>query len=416
MTGRSRRLKNPREAARCLPNVALLIEVSSFQARGLIRGISGYAQANGPWQLHLLERLLPADVRRWLDRSPCDGLIARLQTPAIAAMVSDRGLPMINVAGTATARLPRVDTDDAAVCSMAADHLIERGYCCFGFCGTPQMERSRRRKDHFATALGRHGLACKSLDLPSLAPETSLSQKDRRALSQWIAGLPKPVGIMACNDHCGRVVLQACFDAGCTVPGEVGVIGVDNDDMVCELCSPPLSSVDVNWERAGYVAAEMLGKMLRRPQSDLRETLIEPAGVVSRRSTDATAVHAPIVAEAMRLIRARAGKGIVAMEIAQHLSVSRRFLEQQFHAVLGRTIHGEIRRARLETAQRLLRETDWKLQTIAERSGFRRAARMSAVFYENFQLRPGEYRRRMQSSPRVAPNRPRGARSDFEAP
>jgi LacI family transcriptional regulator len=174
---------------------------------------------------------------------------------------------------------------------------------------------------------------------------------------------------------------------------------VDNDDLVCQLCSPPLSSIEANCERIGYFAAETLGRVLRGGRPDLRETLIKPTTLVSRRSTDATAVREPIVAEALRFIRAYACKDLGALEVARHTNVSRRFLEQQFRKIVGRTIHTEIQRVRLETAQRLLGETDWKLQTVAERSGFKQAAHMSAVFHDKLRLRPGQYRRRVQNRP-----------------
>jgi LacI family transcriptional regulator len=382
------------------PQVALLIEVSSAHARGLIRGISGYAQAQGPWRLDLLERLRPGDIRRWLDRWPCDGVIARVETQAIAAVLAERSLPVVNVAGTTTtAAWPRVDTDNEAVCSLAVGHLIERGYRHFGFCGMPHFEWSGWRRDYFTAELARHGFDCQCLELPSLTPDKRLVERDRRALCQWIGRLAKPLGIMAANDYCGRLVLEACADAGVAVPDAVGVIGVDNDDLVCQLCSPPLTSIEANCERIGYMAAETLGSVLRGGKAEAGEILIKPTTLVSRRSTDATAVREPIVAEALRFIRAYGCKDLGALDVARHVNVSRRFLEQQFRKIVGRTIHTEIQRVRLETAQRLLGETDWKLQTIAERSGFKQAAHMSAVFHDKLRLRPGQYRRRMQNRP-----------------
>lgn len=379
-------------------NIGLLIELSSAHARGLIRGISSFAQSGARWRLHLVEQLRPADIRRWLDRRPCDGLIARVETPAIAAVLEREGLAVVNVAGTRTAAAwARVDTDNEAVCCLAAAHLVDRGYRHFGFCGMPLHEWSGWRKDHFAAELQRHGFPCSSLDLPSLTPQTRLAQQDRRALCQWIDRLEKPLGIMACNDHCGRAVLEACLDAGFAVPDQVAVIGVDNDDVVCELCSPPLSSVEANCERIGYVAAQTLARLMDGQRLPGTEILIKPTTLVARRSTDAAAVSEPIVVEALRFIRAYAARDIGAPDVARHVSVSRRFLEQQFRKAIGRTIHTEILRVRLETAQRLLGETDWKLQTVAQRSGFKQAAHMSAVFYARLGLRPGQYRRRVQN-------------------
>jgi LacI family transcriptional regulator len=382
------------------PNIALLAEVSSSHSRGLIRGISRFAQSHGPWRLHLLELLRPADIRRSLDAWRCDGLIARVKTQAIADAISNYDIPVVNVSGAAAiGNWRRVDTDDTAVCWLSAAHLLDRGYRGFGFCGMPHYEWSRRRGTLFAAELQRQGLACQALDLASLTLETTVRPKDHRKLVQWIRSLPKPAGIMACSDYCGRVVLEACDKAGVAVPDEVGVIGVDNNELVCELCSPPLSSIEANTDRIGYVAAEILSHLLRGSHPTTRERLIKPTRLVSRRSTDAAAVGEPVVAEAIRFLRAYACGDIGVLDIAEHVNVSRRYLEQQFQKALGRSIFSEIQRVRLETAQRLLGETNWKLETVAERSGFKQAPRMSAVFQQKLHVRPGQYRRRMQNRP-----------------
>lgn len=399
------RSSSSRSADRFL-NVGLLIEVSSAHGRGLIRGISEYSQERGPWRLHLVEQVRAADLRRWLDTCPCDGLIARVETPQIAAVLAERKLPVVNVAGTSTpAPCWHVDTDNQAVCALAVGHLVDRGYAELAFCGMTQCEWSRWRKDFFIAELAKQGLTCSELDLPSLTADTRLTLKERRTLLRWLNGLPKPVGILAANDHCGRVLLEACDEAQLAVPGEIGVLGVDNDEMVCQLCWPPLSSIETNSERIGYVAAEALGRLLGSSDSPsssdvetvLPERLVKPVILISRRSTDAAAVREPIVAEALRFIREHACEEVYALDVAKHVSVSRRYLEQRFRQVIRRSIHMEVQRVRLETAQRLLAETDWKLQTIAERSGFKQAAHMSAVFFDKLRLRPGQYRQQIQS-------------------
>jgi LacI family transcriptional regulator len=292
---------------------------------------------------------------------------------------------------------PSVVADVTAVSALAAEHLIDHGYQHFAFCGMPCYEWSTRRRIAFVEALRRHSFGCEVLDLPSLSLENELFREDQAKLCQWIEGLPKPVGVFACQDQCGRAVLNACAESKLSVPEEVGVIGVDNDDLVCELCLPPLSSIALNADRTGYIAAEVLAEMLRGDEPKSREVQIKPTTLVCRQSTDAAATREPIVSESLRFIRAYACQGIGALDVAEHLKVSRRFLEIRFRKVLGRTVHTEIQRVRLETAQRLLGETNWKMAIIAERSGFKTSSHMSQVFYAKLRLRPGEYRRRVQS-------------------
>jgi len=379
-------------------DIAVLVELSSGHARGLIRGISRYAQTHGPWNLHLLEHLRPRDIQRCLKTWQYHGLIAKVKTPAIAEQLCKADIPVVNVSGTTTVgRWRRVDTDDSAVCWMAVSHLLDRGYRSFGFCGMPRYEWSRRRGTLHAAELVRREMICHSIELPSLTFETPLSQKDRSRLVQWIAGIPKPAGILACGDYCGRVVLEVCAEAKVAVPDAVGVIGIDNDEAICELCNPPLSSIESNSDQIGYVAAETLAHLLGGTPPESWEILIKPTKLVGRRSTDAAAVGDPVVAEAIRFIRAYASGDLAVVEIARHVRVSRRYLEQQFRGVLGRSIFSEILRVRLETAQRLLSDTDWKLDVIAERAGFKHASRMSAAFVKKLGFRPGQYRRKMQN-------------------
>jgi LacI family transcriptional regulator len=348
--------------------------------------------------MHLMEPLRVAEIRRWLADWDGNGVIARVKTDAIAQVLLERGLPVVNVTGAcANSKWPTVDTDNEAVCKLAAAHLIERGYRHFAYCGMANYEWSGWRRDFFAAELARQNAACSVLELPSLTAETGISQKDERLLNRWVAELPQPVGILACNDHCGQFVLQACGEADLSVPDQVGVMGVDNDGLICELCLPPLSSVEVNCERIGYIAAETLDLLMHGERAGERLRLIKPTSIANRRSTDSGAVRDPTISEAIRFIRTYACEDIGIPQIAHHVGVSRRYLELQFRRTVGRSIHSEITRIRLETAQRFLGETDWKLQTIAERSGFKQAAHMSGVFQKTFGLRPGQYRRNVQN-------------------
>ena len=380
------------------PHVGLFFELTSSYTRGLIRGVSKFAQTHGPWRLHLLEILRPADIRRSLDAWHCDGIIARVKTQAIADAIAGCGVPVVNASGsTRIAGWPWFGTDDAAVVWLAVDHLLAHGYATLAFCGMPNYEWSGRMADLFAAEAARHGVSCHRIDLPSLTMETPPSRADRSRLIRWIAELPKPTGIMATCDYCGRFVLEACNDAGLTVPDDVGVIGIDNNEEFCGLCLPPMSSIEPNASLTGFLAAEELARLLNGEARKSRPTLVKPIGVVARPSTDADATGEPVVAEAVRFIRGYGAGPIGVPDVARHVNVSRRHLELEFRRILSRSVLAEIQRVRLERAQRLLGETDWKMETVATRAGFRRAASMTAVFLKKLGMRPGEYRRKIQA-------------------
>ena len=177
-------------------------------------------------------------------------------------------------------------------------------------------------------------------------------------MARWLADLPKPVGVMACNDDRGREVLEACRAAKVRIPEEVAVIGVDNDELLCELSDPPLSSVTFGAERAGFEAAALLEQLMAGRPKKPSQSLPGALGVVARRSTEVVLHEDQEIAAALRFIHDNAGRPIRVYDVVASLGDARRTLEIRFQQVLGRSIHEEIRRARLERAKRLLLETD----------------------------------------------------------
>ena len=201
---------------------------------------------------------------------------------------------------------------------------------------------------------------------------------------------------MSCNDDCGREVLDAALLAGLAVPDEMAVVGVDNDEILCELCDPPLSSVALNAEPGGYAAAELLDGLMSGRIQKPRNILVEAVGVVARRSTEVLAIEDRKVAQALQFIRKHEGEAIRVGDVLHAVPISRRSLEMRFRQALHRTIHEEILRARLRHARRLLRESDITLDELAERAGFGSASHLSAVFSRQMGLPPARYRKRLR--------------------
>ena len=212
-------------------------------------------------------------------------------------------------------------------------------------------------------------------------------------LAAWLHALSKPVGLMACNDDRGRQVLEACRTAGVAVPEEIAVVGVDNDELLCELSDPPLSSVALDTERGGYEAAQLLDGLMSGRIRQPARILVAPLGVVTRRSTDIVAAEDREVAAAVRWIRDWARRGPLRVaEVAQAVKLSRRSLEVRFRAALGRSVRAEIERVRLEHARSLLAETDLPTSQVAELSGFGSPSYLALVFRRRFRSTPTRYR------------------------
>jgi LacI family transcriptional regulator len=214
-------------------------------------------------------------------------------------------------------------------------------------------------------------------------------------LADWVRALPKPCGVMLCSDQIGPKFLEACRRAGVSVPDELAVIGVDNDEPLCEVCNPPLSSVRPNHELVGYEAARVLEQLMQGARQPKRAIWIQPSGIQARLSTQVLAVEDHLLANALSLIREHACSGLRANELARHVGVSRSVLQRRFRALLKRTIHDEIMAVRLQHACALIANTDLPLAEIAEKSGFKHQEYMGVVFKKHFHLTPAQHRQRV---------------------
>lgn len=376
--------------------VALLIETSNAYARELLHGVRAWLREHGPWTLWLAEAGRGEDPPSWVRDWRGDGIIARIETPAVARAVAATGLPAVDVsAARLLPDVPWLETDDRAIALMAAEHLRERGFRHFGYCGDARFNWSRWRGDAFSAHLGRHGLDCQVFPEPAPARrgegrvdwETELA-----ALARWLKSLPKPVGIFAGYDIRGLQVLEASRRLGLAVPDAVAVLGVDNDELLCDLADPPLSSVIPDVRRTGYEAAALLDRLMRGMAMRGEGRLFAPLGVATRQSTDVVAVADRHLSNAVRFIRAHACDGITVSDVLQQVSLSRRVLESRFQKLLGRSPHAQILSVKLDRVKRLLAETDLPLAAIAERTGFKHVEYLSVAFKRQTGMTASDYR------------------------
>ncbi|MDD5351007.1 MAG: XylR family transcriptional regulator [Chthoniobacteraceae bacterium] len=381
-------------------HVALLLETSREVGRGLLRGVRRYARLHGPWGLHVMPGDLVQTVptmRAWGGT----GIIARIPTARIARAILKTGLPVI--AGPLSARqlapsnplskLSEIRANGEAVGSMAAGHLMERGLRHFAFVGVPrQTNWVERRQEAFCKRLAEAGYACAVYPAPPAA-ERDWGREQRR-LARWLRGQPKPLGVMAALDARGRQVIEACMESGLRVPDEVAVIGVDNDELLCELCDPPLSSIALNAEKAGYEAAELLDRMMRGEKVTPRRISIEPTHVVARQSTEIAATGDAKIADALRFIRHEANRPLSVTDVAAHIGLSRRSLELRFRRALGHTVLTEIRRVQLERVRAFLIETDLTIGQIAAQCGFANGNYLGKIFRRECGETPQRFRLR----------------------
>jgi LacI family transcriptional regulator len=375
-----------------IPRVALLFEATNAYARSLLLGIGDYVLSHGPWSLHYAELGREGSPAPWIRRWNGDGIIVRGENKAIARAAARFRGPIVDLTPSRLIpRAPWAKSDDDAIARLAADHFLERGFRHLAFCGDPQFNWSNRRGERFSLLVRAAGRSCAVYQPRDASPPTSDRQVD--AIAEWLVTLPKPIGVFACYDNRGQQVLEACRRAGLSVPEAVAVLGVDNDEVLCALSPPPMSSVMLNPRRVGWDGAALLSLMMQGEKLEPVAHLIPPIGVATRQSTDILAVSDPKTSAALRYIREHACDGIRVSDVLRHCPMARRALEMRFNKLIGRTPRQEILRVQLNRVKELLVGTELPLAAIAERAGFD-PAYLSGLFRAHEDLTPSEYRRR----------------------
>ena len=414
--------------------VALVLPTEYAYARGVLRGIIAatrernmYAAAptpgNRPQPLSWLFRIYRGIeghsskyLEKWFRDWQPDGIICQIYDDRLAKVYRQTGKPIVELfESRAKSEFPRILPDDVATGELAAQHFLERGFRHFGFFGAPWMLWSQERAQGFRDEIQRTFQArAKTTNSPSAQSNFTFSnygsdadstiafdgQHQRRAaaMGQWLASLPKPLALFVANDLWGFELVQAARERGLRIPDDVAVLGVDNEELLCEIAHPPLSSIRMGAEQIGHAAVSLLETLLKGKRPAAEISRIPPMEVVTRQSTDVLAVEDPDVAAALRHIRQHAVEGMSVKQMLDSVAINRRTLERRFVSVLGRTPLEEIRRVRLECAKVLL-QTDLPIYDIAVRSGFATPEYLATSFLQATGMTPTAYRR--QFAPRT---------------
>jgi LacI family transcriptional regulator len=337
-------------------------------------------------------------VPGWFDRWEWDGVIARVQTPAMARAVGALGVPVVDLSGCLPdSPFPTIRSDETAVGRMAAEHLLRRGFQRFAFCGLNGFEWSDRRRTAFSERVTEAGFPCEGFESTTRRNSTKdhdeHGKRFEQELMRWLESLPDQTGLMACNDSRGRQVLNCCRELGIAVPDALAVIGVDRDEVLCELSSLPLSSVILNAKQIGYEAAALLDRLMAGENHLDASVLVKPIGVAERHSTDVFAIEDRHIASALKFIREHACEGVDVESLLEVVPLSRSVLERRFSQILGRSPKTEILRVRLDRVCQLLAESDLSLEDVAGKAGFDHPEYMSRLFKKKMGVTPGEFRK-----------------------
>jgi LacI family transcriptional regulator len=383
--------------------IALLIESSRGYGRDLLRGVAAYARTHGPFSIYRHERALGESVPAWLENWKGDGIIARIESQILADFLVDTGVPVVDLrAKFRIPKVPTIETNDLSVARLACDHLLERGIRNFAYCGYESANFSQRRRIATAEYLAEFGIVPSTYCSPAgaLTDTTDIEAEGmvhQTELARWLLTLPKQTGLIACNDIRAAQILSTCREVNIKVPDDLAVIGVDDDRLICELTSPPLSSVAVDAYRVGYMAATVLEHMMRGRYPAEERIFINAQSVVSRQSTELLAIDDSDVVSALQFIRHKYGAGISVDDVASAVNLSRSTLDRRFAQFTGTTVKAEIIRTRLERIKQLLVDTDYTLSTVATMVGYAHVEYMSTMFKQFTGETPGQYRQLYQS-------------------
>jgi LacI family transcriptional regulator len=379
-----------------LPRVALLIETTRTYTRELIAGIRRYTAEHGPWSTFIELRALDSSPPPWLKNWDGDGILTRTFTEEMNRAVTATGLPAVEIRSTTLPHeRPFVGVDNGLIGQTVADHFLNRGYRHFAVYGLRTESFFVERIQKFVKRVESEGHTCVELSGQAASHPKDWENTQERLMTQ-LRDLPKPAGIFAANDQLGVYLLDACLRIGISVPEEIAVVGCENEETLCGLATPPLTSVRFDGLRIGYEAARLLDRLMQGGKASRDAVLIPPRGIVTRESSDDLVINDPMVVHACRLIRLHAADGVTVEDLCQRLNASRSTLERRIKAALDRTPKEEILRIRFRNVERLLRDSDLTLETIAERTGFTQSSYFQAAFRDRYGMTPGVFRRQFR--------------------
>ncbi|MEM9418588.1 MAG: XylR family transcriptional regulator [Planctomycetota bacterium] len=368
-----------------IPRVKLVIETSRGYGQSLLRGIASYAREFGPWSFIQDPNFYLAPSKRTAretDSESIDGIIAHTDDASLVNQLMEMDVPMVMKGITQLPTdIPTIRSNDLEIGKIAADNLISLGFHNLGFCGYRNMYWSKRRRQGFAQRAS-------SADIEI----AHTNETNPKKLKRWLTSLPKPVGILACNDDRCRQVIRCALENGLAIPDEVAVLGVDNDEMVCELAEFPLSSIAVANERVGYEAAKLLHQMMQGEKPAGQQIVAEPLYVVQRLSTDTLAIDDTAVRKALYFIQDEIPKDIAVDDVVNKMQMSRRMAEIRFRKATGKSINQQVMSLRIRLVRELLIETTLPIEIIARKAGFSSSAYMGMKFKAETGMAPSKYR------------------------
>ncbi len=374
--------------------IAVLFATAHQAYVQMLKGIEDYARQMPTWTLNVNPEPFINLAAPSLDGWNGHGVIMRLMTKADVQTAKSLGLPVVNIGGVVRdTGMPSVNADQHAIGRSAAEHLLECGFRRFAYYGLKNTWYSEQRRDSFMERIAAAGCKCSVLEVPNSVSRRQPWHIWLARLERWLKTLKPPVGMMAVHDVRASLAVNSCLNLGLRVPEDIGIVGVENNEIVCEFAQVRLSSVPTNNRQIGFEAAALLNSLMIGEPEPPDTLLVQPKEVVRRDSTDIIAVEEPHVAAAARYIREHLQEDFSIDELKKITGISRRGFERLFKDSLGCTPLQYINRARVGLAKELLVDpAQLPMKQISRACGFSGTQHFRLVFQRIAGMSPADYR------------------------
>jgi LacI family transcriptional regulator len=381
-----------------MPRVIFLTDLTEEYAKNLLKGIVRYSKKHEPWVLckmpfsyrveHAVEGVLA-----WAKEWKADGIIAQFYNTDNVGIFKENGI--VAIAQDFKSRftdIPNITGAHRLTGRMGADYFIRKGFKHFAFYGFKDIVWSYERCEGFLEEIDKNRLSRNFYEYQN-TDFKELWYYESAPLIAWLKDLPKPVALMACDDNQGHHIAEVCRQCGIKIPEEIAVLGVDNDEAVCTLSDPPLSSINQAVEKGGYETARLMDQMIKNPTDPYEDVVVYPTHVITRQSTDSYATNDKHISTILHYIHRNTDKKLRIDEITQLVPLSRRLLENRFKQETGLPIYTYIMNLRIERLAHHLLESEAPIAEITDEMGFSDYKNIARQFNRIKGCTPSEYRK-----------------------
>ncbi|WP_025764298.1 AraC family transcriptional regulator [Dyadobacter tibetensis] len=379
--------------------IILLLDFAEAYSKSLMKGINTYSKEHGPWifcrmPLFHRETVGMDGILKWALEWGADGIIGQLYNDQDIQKIVDAGIPVIaQDFKERFTEIPNITGAYRSTGALGAEYFLKKGFTNFAFYGFGDIVWSRERAEGFEDRLAQSGHEVHYFEHKK-ARSTELWYYKPSSLSRWLKSLPKPIGLMTCDDNQGQHITEACRHVGIRIPEEVAVLGVDNDEMICDLSDPPLSSIALDTEQGGYEAGRLMDQMIQQGTQAFYDIVVAPLQVITRHSTDIYATHDHHIASSLKYIHQNIEKNLHVDEVVKQVPLSRRALEKRFLEITGFPIYKYIFNLRIEKFTQKLLDTDMSVFEIAMDMGLTDSKNIARQFRQVKGCSPSEFRRK----------------------